>query len=43
MVATVLEVAESVLGSDRRERSTDRLHNGLEGADFGLAQHFFMR
>ena len=38
MVATVLEEAPRVPGSDRRERSADRLHQGLAGAGFGLAQ-----
>ena len=37
MVATVLEVAESALGSDRREFPADRLHQGLAGAYFRLA------
>ena len=38
MVATVLEEAPRVPGSDRRERSADRLYQGLAGAGFGLAQ-----
>src|SRR5215208_240618 len=38
MVATVLEEAPRVPGSDRRERSADRLQQGLAGAGFGLAQ-----
>ena len=37
MVATVLEVALRVSGSDRRERPADRFQQGLASADFGLA------